>query len=275
MTTAANNIAKPATAFAFTGKGRQARLNASLQIAPLAFAEDTSRTASLTNMRLVLGLRPSEALVKAAKVQWIIGRVASRLPVNELPRGKTTPADRLAHATSVVTLMARAPAEGVTPAKLRKGQIGRRTAMQQRVTRAAEEACSLFFAELGLTNARTQKEKAQRAAGKSSRAPSMAGSGKGKAAKPVPPSHSELVQKPAPLTVSEAVTYLVQQSSAMQAFANKHAALLPTDAGLAVAAFRKAMLAAANAHETRKAIAAAAKADKPAKASPAKLVAVA
>lgn len=255
--------AKPAL---FSGKGKLARETAMLQIATLSYQEDMSRAASLDNMRKVLGASPSEALVKAAKSEWIIGRVASRLPVAELPRGKTSPDARLTFARYVVLECAFPVKDDGTAPKMRAHHKARRTQAQHKVVRAAEEACSKFFAELGLSNAKTNKQQNDAKAAK--RAPSMAGSGKGKAA-PAAPSHAELVKPAAPVTADDVLAYLGTMARTMQDYVNKHAKICPIDAGTAVQAFRGDILKAANALQERKAIAAAAKADDKPAAKPA------
>ena len=250
-------ITKNTPAVLFSGKGKAARESAMLQIAPLSFSEETSRGASVENMRKVLGAAPSEALVAAAKNEWVIGYVAARLPASELPRGRTSPDDRLTTARDIVLHKARPAEEGKRANKLRAGQTGRRSPVQQRIVQNALKACSLFFAELNLSQAQTQKAKNAKAAAKATRAPSMAGSGKGKAAAP---SHSELVAKPAaPVSADDVLAFLGQQSRMLQDYVNRHAKVTPTDASAAVAAFRKAVIAAANALQERKAIADASK----------------
>lgn len=269
-TTAKTAKAKPAPVL-FAGRGREARATALLQVAPLAYAEDVSRGASIANLDKVLGDKPTPEQIKAGRTEWIIGRVASRLPVSELLKGKTTPADRLERARDVVTRMAAPPKEGTTPAKLRKHQIARRSNIAHKVVRAAEEACSLIFAELGFSKARTLKEKntrqqaatkaaAQTAVTQTTVAPSMAGSGKGKAkvAAPTPPAHAQLVKPEAPKTADDVVGYLSQLARLAKDWSNKYAKQCPVDAGLAAQRFHSDMLAAANALQERKAIAAAA-----------------
>ena len=257
--------AKPAAPL-FAGRGREARATALLQVAPLAYAEDVSRGASIANLDKVLGDKPSPEQVKAARTEWIIGRVASRLPVSELLKGKTSPAERLERARDVVTRMAAPPKEGASVAPLRSHQIDRRSNIMHKAVRAAEEACSLIFAELGFSKARTLKEKnarqqvATKAAAQTTVAPSMAGSGKGKAkaAVPTPPAHAQLVKPEAPKTADDVVTFLNHLARTAKDYANKYAKVCPTDAGLAAQRFHSDMLAAANALQERKAIAAAA-----------------
>lgn len=216
---------------AFTGKGKAARAAAFASIAHLAYGEAVSRAASIDNMRVVLGNAPSEAEVKASKSRWIIGRAAFRLPASKVPL-VSNEAQRLARAEDLVLHYAAPAKEGAAARKLRAGQKGRRTAIEQRIVRAAEEACSVFFAELGLSNAKptATRDAEAMAKAKATRAPSMAGSGKGKAAAPAP-SHAELVKPAAPMTQADYVQHMQTQLSALLAFDNKHAKLRPVTHG--------------------------------------------
>lgn len=290
--------AKPITPL-FAGRGKEVRANALMQIAPLAYAEDVSRAASIANLEATLGKDPTPEQIKAARVEWTIGRVASRLPVSELLKGKTAPADRLVKAREIVTQRVAPRKEGAAP--LRSGKIGERTETAHKVVRAADEACSLIFAELGFSQARNLKEKnaRQQAAAKAAaeaeaaakaakaaeaaalvasgldpdanatNAPSPAGSGKGKAktVAPTPPSHSQLVKPDAPQSADDVVAVLNQLARTAKDYANKYAKLCPTDAGLAAQAFHGDMMKAANALQERKAIAEAADKAKAAKAA--------
>lgn len=244
---------------AFTGKGKAARAAAFANISHLSYAEATSRAESIANMRLVLGNAPSEAEVLASKSRWIIGRVAFRLPASKVPL-VSTEAQRLARAEDLVLHYAAAPKEGTTPRKLRAGQKGRRSAAEQKIVRAAEEACSVFFAELGLSNAKTNAQRdASKAKRKLNQPPVMAGSGKGKAAAP---SHAELVKPAAPLTQADYVQHMQTQLAALLAFDNKHAKLRPTTHSAfaeGLAALKQTANKAANAFAEREAAAAAAK----------------
>lgn len=248
---------------AFTGKGKAARAAAFASISHLAFAEATSRAASIDNMRAVLGNAPSEAEVKACKSRWTIGRVAFRLPASKVPL-VSTEAQRLARAEDLVQHYAAPAKEGAAARKLRAGQKGRRTIAEQKIVRAAEEACSVFFAELGLSNAKptATRDAEAKAKAKATRAPSMAGSGKGKAAAPVKPSHAELVKPAAPLTAADYVQHMQTQLSALLAFDNKHAKLRPVTHGQfaeKLAELRQVGNKAANAFAEKQAADAAAK----------------
>lgn len=274
MTTA--NTAKP---FAFTGKGKAARTTAMAQIALLAFNEDTSRNASLANMRVTLGL-PANAspeqvaavnpeLVKQARAEYLAGLIAARLPASECLKGKTSQADRLELARDIIHRMGVPATEGCRP--LRKHLTkGRRSPVQQRIMRNAESTATLFFADLGASKAEGLKVKNKKAAAKRNPAPA---SGMGKAGNAAPsapsaPSHSQLVKPAKPETADDVVAFLGQQSRMLQDYVNRHAKVCPTDASGAVAAFRSAIIAAANALQERKAIAA--NANKQADAEPAK-----
>jgi hypothetical protein len=252
MTTATK--AKPAALFA--GKGMAARQTALMSIAALSYSEESTRAAALVAARKVLGNAPTEAQLAATRLEYTVGRVAARLPVSELPRGKTSEGERLDHARALVTQYAAPVKPGAKAYKLRKGMLGYRTELQHRIIRAAQEAASQFLADAGVGKAQTSKA---RNAAKATRAPSMAGSGKGKTAKPAAPSHTELVKPAAPVTADDVLAFFGQQSRMLSDYANRHAKVTPTDAGEAVAAFRKAIVAAANALQERKAIAAAAK----------------
>ncbi len=218
------------------GKGKAQREAAFIAIAPLSFVEDTSRSQSISNLRAALGASPSDNDRTVARREWIIGRVASRLPAGELPRKDMPSIDKLEHARKLICDYASAPKDGVAPRKLRKGQLGRRSPMQERVVRNAQEAWSQVAAELALGNAKTQGER-----NKAKRAPQMAGSSKGKAS---PPSHSVLVKPVTPVDALEARAALMHMASTALAYANKHAKLIPTDYAKAVRAFKTAIIAA-------------------------------
>lgn len=223
------------------GKGKAQREQAYMKIAPLSFVENLSRVETITNLRVALGASPSETEQATARNEWIIGRVASRLPAGEFPNGTADSIDKLEHARDLVLFYAAPVKEGTKARKLRASQKGRRSAVQQRVVRAAEEAWSQVKAELGHGAAQTQKE---RNAKKATRAPAMAGStarGKG-----TTPEHSQLIKAPAPLTEADAVQHIVTQGASLLAFANKNAKLVPTDIGTAVRAFKRAIDKAAS-----------------------------
>lgn len=244
-------VAKPAASvkaprnalnIALKGAGKAKREHAFLNIAPLSFVEATSRTETIANLRVALGTKPSADDVKVARSEWIIGRVASRLPTAELPKALADNAARIAFARELVELYAAPAKDGVAARKLRAGQKGRRTIAQQRVVRAAEEAWSQVNAELGHGSAQTQSER-----NANKRAATMQGAtARGKAAtqaatQAAAPSHSVLVKPETPKSADDVCEHITMQAAALLAFANKHAALLPMDYGAAVKAFKIAV----------------------------------
>lgn len=206
------------------GKGADKRNVSLLGVAPAAFIEGKSRADTLAVIRDALGNKPTDVQVNAVKAEYVIGRVAFRLFLS-LPV-----VEGIAKARDIVLHFASPVKDGVAARKLRAGQKGRRTVEQHRAVRAAEEAWSQVKAEAcpAASNAATQKE---RNAKKATRAPSMAGSGKGKA---TPPTHAELIK---PLTAADTVQHVATQAASLLAFANKNAKLLPAGIAAAVKAF--------------------------------------
>jgi hypothetical protein len=237
----------------FTGKGAAKRSTAMALISVLSYSQETSRAESVANMRLALGDNPSAELVAAAKLEWVIGYVAARLPASECPKGIKSDADKLDWARDLTTCYAAPAEEGKRVNKLRAGQKGRRSKAQHTIIRNGEKACSLFFAELGLTKAQGLKAKNAKAADKAKRAPSMAGSGKGKASAPVAPSHDELADKAkGSVTPDEAVLYVMRTTQALSDFAKRHAAVMPGEFAALCERFRSEAIAADKAwHEAK------------------------
>ena len=233
-------------------------------ISGLAYAEDTGRLASLANMRTVLGDTPSAFEAASAKDEWQIGRIASRLTGNALPKGKPLDdAGKLAFAADLLFFKAVPLKEGATAKGLRKGKTGYRSEAQQRVVRAASEACSVFFAELGLSMATpTAIRDKNAAAKKTADAPSMAGSGKGKKGGAAAPSNVTQLAVPAkPITSDDYVQHMQTQLSALLAFDNKHAKVRPVTHGAfaeQLGALKQTANKAANDYQQRKAATAAA-----------------
>lgn len=252
MTAIATETVRVAVApvISLKGRGKAQREMAYMQIAPLSFIENISRVDSIANLRAALGASPSEAETKTAQTEWSIGRVASRLPAGEFPKGCTDDMARLDFARDLVLHYAAPAQEGKAARKLRAGQKGRRNVVQHKVCRAADEAWSQVKAELGLGAAQTQGERNK--AKRSTNANPKRGDGKGKA-----PSHSELVKGTERMNnEADVCQYVESISSTLLAFANKNAKHMPTDYGTAVQAFRSAIVKAANERELRKAAAA-------------------
>lgn len=259
-----STITKTRPLATFSGKGKAKREAALLQVSHFAFCEAEMRAAHIANLTVCLGDSPTEQQLKAARTQTIVGYVASRLPAGELPKGKAQDAAaRIERATVVVCQMAAPVKAGAKAKKLRAGQVGRRSDVLQRIVRAAEERASRLFAECGFGQAKTIKEK-NAAAEKAKRAPSMAGSGKGKAKEIAAPSHAQLVSKPAaPVSSNDYVQHMQLQIAALCDYDKKHAKKRPTTHGEfaeKLAALRQIANKAANDYEVRKA-AAEAKAD--------------
>ena len=207
-----------------SGKGKAAREGAWLTIATTSMHCEASRSAMITAIGTALGTSPSDADIKAAKREYVIGTVAARLPVSELPKGKTKDADRLEFARLIVTKYAMPAEEGKEARPLRAGQLGRQTAVQSRIIRNAEKAWSLVLAETGHGKAQTMSDKNTK-----QRAPQMAGStarGKQEAA-PVPPT----LVPAAAMSSDEYVNHMTTQLRALAAFDKKHAAKRPTPFG--------------------------------------------
>jgi len=232
IATPANKAIKP---FAFKGRNAALRTTALAGVASLAYAEGQSRAETIARLRFTLGAKPKADEVEAVKLQYVIGRTAQRLTVAEGCDAAKSVADRIAFATQLVTLYAYPAKDGVAPRKLRKGQLGRRSPAQHKAVRAGEEAWSQLKAEVGLGTAQTQTERNTK-----KRAPSMAGSGKGK--KGAAPTHTELVKPAAPLDAADACRHVTTQAGALLAFCNKYAKLLPTEYGASVKRFHGAIM---------------------------------
>lgn len=236
-----NNVTAPVAAIiSLKGKGKSQREAAYMQIAPLSFVEDQSRTQTIANLRVALGSNPSEVELKTAQREWMIGRAASRMPANEWPKDVADSMDKLEHARKLIMFYAAPPVEGKAARKLRAGQLGRRSPVQHKVIRAAEEAWSQIKAELGAGNAQTQAErnKAKRATN------ANPVRGKGKAGTAVP-THADLIKAPAPVDAGQACTYIETQAATLLAFVNKHAKLVPADYGTAIRMLKSNIDAAA------------------------------
>lgn len=269
-----STIVVEAVKFGFKGKGSKAREEALASISALALIETQSRDDTLSAIELALGaanvnqLRANAgeadkdsdcaALLAVIQTEWIIGRVAAKLAKSDLLKGMgDDDAGRLASARELVTCYA-APAEaGKTARKLRKHQTGRRTVTQHKAIRAAESAWSLVKADLGFSQAKGLKADAN--GGKRTRGASANKTNQPKADATPPATTSsptalavDKVLKDVK-TADQVMQVLLQLSTTAQDVANKYAKVCPTDAGTAVATFRKAILAAANALQERNA----------------------
>lgn len=208
------------------GKGSDARNLAIGDVATYSYIEGNSRADTVRTLRTALGNKPTEAQVNACKLEFIVGRVASALKHGDGAFAHIT------FARDVVTQRAAPLQDGVKA----RGKKVRRTVEQHKAVRAAESAWSLIKAEVtpALSKAATMAQKNAKA----KRAPSMAGSGKGKAS---PETLTQLATPAAPMTAADTVQHMVTQSAALLAFANKHAKLLPAGMGASVRAFHKSI----------------------------------
>lgn len=230
--------------FVFKGRNATIRTTALAGIASLAYVEGQSRADTIAQLRIVLGAKPSEDEVKAAALQYVVGRTAQRLSSEAAYKGFSV-ADLIARALQLVTVYAYPLQDGVKETKLRKGKIGRRTPSEHRAIRAAEEAWSQVKAEVvpSQSTASTQKERNAR---RSTKNTPVRGA-KGKSTAPSGLTHSELVKGDGkPHDRESATQYIEQMAATLLAFANKHAKVLPLDYGTAVQAFKVAITAAAD-----------------------------
>jgi hypothetical protein len=231
-----NNTSSPVVTI--TGRGKAKRLAAYGDIAPQSFAEQMSRQELIATLNVALGAKPSEREIKAARVEYQIGRVAARMDSTCFPKGCKSPEQRLAFARELVLHYAVPAKAGVKVRELKPHQTGRRNAAQHKAVRAADEAWSQIKAELGLGAAQTQR---LRNAAKRNPAPHHKGKGKGEA-----PSHAELVKPAAPTSANDACTYVETQCAALLAYANKNAKIMPAAYGSAIQTFKTAINKLAN-----------------------------
>lgn len=230
---AASIAATPCYAF----KGKMAALrNTALQgLASLAFVEGKSRADVISQLRIALGKSPTPADVSGVALEYVVGRVAAKLPHKE---GETVAAS-LAFARQIVTQYAAPAKDGVKAKALRKGQIGRRSPEQHKAVRAAEGQWYLVNAELGYGASQTQADKNKRQA---------AAAGSTKRGKATAPTHSELVAGPKlAANADESAAMVMQLASSLLAYANKNAATLPTEYGMSIKRFHGAIAALAKA----------------------------
>lgn len=231
------------------GKGSQARMLAFDTIAPATMQGEVSRVAMIAAISKALGASPTKDELTVAKQEYVVGRIAARLPTAEFPRGTgDDSAKRIAWARVLVTSYAM-PNKKAT--KLPKGKTGWRSAIQQRVIRNAEEAWSKVLAETGHGAAKTQAQanaaKADKA--KATRAPHHNAKGKGASSAPA---HAELVKPAKPLSADDACGFLLNQSQTLLHYVKGNAGLLPLDFADAVHKFASAITAASAARTLAK-----------------------
>lgn len=218
----------------FTGKEAAARNDAMLQTAYFAFSSETARSAMIDCMREALGAKPTPAQIDAIRIEFVIGRVAARLPA-ALWGPEIKVDDKLAYARKVVCFFAAPPKEGAKANKLRAGQLGRRNAAEHKLVRAADEAWSQVKAEIGIGAAKVQKVAKKQTRAASRNAPKVPAP---KVPAPTAPTHSELVKPEGIKTADDAASYIVNMSHTLAMFALKHAKIINTDMGTLIKAFR-------------------------------------
>lgn len=200
-----------------------------------AYNESLSRSDLIDTLRKALGKMPTVQELDIAKREYVIGRVAGRLPA-----GKLDHEAREAQARELVTLYAAPAKDGVKARPLAKGMKGRRTPEQHKAIRAAEEAWSQVKAEVAPEQSKAQTQ-AQRNAAKRGTKSTPPITSTAKAAPAANLAHPELVKAPQEMTPADARAHMVAQASALLSFANKYAGQLPTDFGAAARAFKKAI----------------------------------
>lgn len=226
------------------GKSNEARNMAFQDIQVRAFSEGVSRAELVETIRKALGKAPTTQALEIAQREFVIGRVAARLPAGEFPKAALDVVAKLDWARTLVCDYAMPVKDGQRDTGLR-GKKGRRTVAQHKAIRAAAEAWSQVKAEVApeQSGAKTQAQKnAQKAAAVKNGA--SAGSGRGKAQEAAPAvtlSHPELVKAPTEMTRAEACAHISTQAASLLSFANKYAGQLPTDFGKAIRTFKAAV----------------------------------
>lgn len=273
MTATAANFA---SLLAFDGKGAAASTRAFANVPVFAAAEATARADLIAAIRTVL--KPDLAILLRAKsatpddaeklahahlaavrTAFAIGRVSARLPSAAIPKDRR--ADAMSYAFDLVTAYAAPVQPGKKANNLRKGQIGRRTDVQHRIVRNAEEAWYQVANELGIGKGKTNAERNANAANKPASAKdSIPGKGasmskanaKGKDAPA--PTHSELVKDTRPKSAQAFNAHVDSMASSLLAYANKYAGVAPLEMARMIHTFKQgvAAIAAAYAEEADK-----------------------
>lgn len=228
------------------GRDKARREAAYCAIAINAFLDSGSRAALIASVNAALGKAPTPADIEAAKRELRIGRVVSRLAASEFPVGCTSASARTDWAREQLDHYAAHDAKRVTPK-----QKGRRGAGFDKALAPTREYVSQIMADVGASNAQTQKQKNDKKQEKRvTNDNALRGDGKG-AKDSAKPTHNDLVKAPAPMTEDEACQFVMTQASTLLGYANKNAKHLPTDFGMAIQAFKKAINTAENDRQVR------------------------
>lgn len=226
-----------------------------LDIAPRAYSEGVSRAALIAAIKGAGGTSPDKARLASLKREAVIGRITARLPVSAFPRSAKETADKMEHARALVC-------DYVAPdvKDLPKGKTGRRTDVQQKAIRACDEWWSKLLAEVGFGSAKTQaqadKEKKQRAATNvGTNATPVRGADKASDKPAATPTQEAMKTPKSKMSPVDACAHVERLASELLAFANKYAAALPTDYGMAVQTFKTSINTAHNSRLEREAAA--------------------
>ena len=263
----ASSLTVPAASITAKGAKGKAQTVAFFEIAPAAFGIESGKAHFHAVLNRALPddkARADKALVKLARQETIVGVAAMRMPAGEFPKNCTVgpratadqQADALQRRLNFCRLLVTSYA-APDVVNLTAKQAGRRTDVQHRILRNAEQRASVYLAELGAGNAQTDKATNSKRQTGGSQSQSDKGKGAGKGTdKP------DNVPTGKAATREDALLFITQQARMLQDYANKNAKVLPTDAGTAVAQFLKSINAANNAEQERKARAAAKAAEK-------------
>lgn len=227
-----------------------------LDIAPRAYSEAVSRGELVRAIKLAAGEEPSKARLAELKQEAVIGRLTARLPVSAFPKDATETADKMEYVRSLVCNYV-----SPTVKELPEDKLGRRSETQQKAIRACDEWWSKLMAEIGFGSGKKQSEadaqKKQRLAGG---APNTGANnnpvrGADKASdKPAPSPTQEAMKTPkSKMSPVDACAHVERLASELLAFANKYAAALPTDYGMAVQTFKTSINTAHNSRLEREA----------------------
>ena len=219
----ASTLAVPAASITAKGAKGKAQTVAFFEIAPAAFSIENGKRHYVVTIGKALPddkARNDKALVKLARQETIVGVATARMPAGEFPRGCKDDVARMNFVRELLTSWC-APDTVNMSAKHK----GRRSEVQQRIIRNAEQRASVYLAEVGAGNAQTDKatnDKARQTKGSQSQT-------KGKADKATPPTHAELVKQPVPVTGDDYEAFMLQQVSMLLDYDNKHAKKRPVE----------------------------------------------
>jgi hypothetical protein len=239
-------------AAAFKGKGKASRELAFIALAPTACSAERGKAHLVEQTRIALGVAPTESQVTAIRREITIGLAMARMPAGEYPKGCIADGDKLIYVRSLVFQYIAPPKEGAKANKVPLDKLGRRSPVQQRVIRNAEESASKVLAELSLSAGETVKAAKAKAKAKRAAQPG------GHVSKEAPPEHAALVKPAAPVAAQDYVQHMQTQLAALCDYDRKNAKIRPVTHGEfaeALAALKQVANKAANAFAEREAAA--------------------